>query len=190
MAQTYHMPHLEKVIDLSRKSFSIPKDADNIRLFHGTSSVFLPEIIKKGLVNSHTSHNMIDSGDWASEPGLVYLGHQYRCLYEYANRTVNKKGGALVLVEVEVPINDRLIEDLEEIRGCFQNWRDCLEHFLICAYVGNLKPENTKRIHLFSRYARTRDMVTNNLEHYRSLDPEDFNESTLSQAMKELRHCA
>lgn len=103
-------------------------------------------------MNRATSHEGEYEGDWNALPHLVYLGHPRRCLYEYARRTARKKGGEAILIEVEVPVNNYLIEDFEETRGYYTDWKDCLEHFLICAHRGNLAQEQIHAVHFFGRF--------------------------------------
>jgi hypothetical protein len=129
---------------------------------------------------------MIDEGDWASEPNLVYLGHSYRCFFEYASRTVRKKGGQKILIEVEVPISWKLIDDFQETRGesKYRDWRDCLEHFLICAHEGNLMPENIVAVHFFNPFL----MPVNfgNVDHHKRIDIRDINSNLVQDTLNQL----
>jgi len=187
MSEAYQMPHIERVMCYSFRHFDIPEEVNRIRLFHGTSTVFLPKILDRGLVNCVTSGEMIDDGDWASEPCMVYLGHQYRCLCEYAARTVRKKGGERILVEVEIPVDSRIEEDREEIRGYFTNWKQSLEHFLICSYRGNLTPEHTRAIHFFAPWVGSvKHMQDGNPEFYKKVVAENFEDINIDEILKQL----
>ncbi len=76
-----------------------------IKLYHGTSTVYLPMIKKHGLIPRYNSKS-----NWKtkSRPDMIYLTSAYPI--HFAEHAINEHGGKPVVLEVEVDVN-RLYPD-------------------------------------------------------------------------------
>jgi len=121
-----------------------------IRLYHGTSSVFLESILEKGLLpRKYTGISNWDISefwiDLSSDPELVYLASTPEKARNIGSQAAEIHGGKPVVLEVRVS-SYNLFPDEDSgpaivLRG---DWRESLEVRGTCAYRGIIPPRNIR----------------------------------------------
>ncbi|HLC59509.1 MAG TPA: hypothetical protein VJH34_03215 [archaeon] len=101
----------------------IDTDSGSVRLYHGTSSVFLNQILDQGLlpglqtgVYNWDNQRHLYGDDFCSE-NCIYLTDNYDSAMVFGGQAVENSGGELVVFEVE--IDKRCLTPDKYVKGSF-----------------------------------------------------------------------
>lgn len=130
------------------------KKAELLELYHGTSTNFLPSIMKQGLIPSNESKNT--PYEFGSEIETKYKDCVYLALDELyaadmASQTTDKYGGAILVIGVEVD-SENLIADEDYTKGDenkINNWKESLYQWGSVAHKGAISPQSIKSLIIY-----------------------------------------
>lgn len=80
-------------------------------VYHGTSSVYLESILRKGLVAGEAESNYAKQG--IVHPDLVFFSSRIGEAVHHAETAFRQKGGIPVILELKIPDKDQIIADYD-----------------------------------------------------------------------------
>jgi hypothetical protein len=119
-------------------------------LFHGTTTKFRPQLLKKGLLPRSKTGRSSYEGKLESDPMRVYLTDIYAL--SFGINSVKKHGGNLMVARVPIE-PERLEPDTDFMEGGlhslkFTDGLECLRNTGCCSVVG---PVNPDRLYIFTK---------------------------------------
>ena len=119
-----------------------------IELYHGTTSVFLDDILLNGISPRGITGKSNYDGILLSDPENVYLAALTQALSASRNAVV-KHGGHKVLIKLARDVSTLLPDEdngvLEEGATKFRkprDWKESLEHLGTCAHKGRINSDD------------------------------------------------
>ena len=138
-----------------------------MKLYHGTSSVHLSEILKKGIVPRFMNDGNWE-GDLASHPERVYLTNAYG--FYFAGSAIKGKGEKMIVIEIDTDLleQDRLRPDEDALEQIFRK-KDGLSHLSLSERTKYYR-DSTEFDHLWEESL----IIIGNCSYQGTIDPSAF----------------
>lgn len=115
IVQTLKLKSVDYWEDVESTETTVPKKKilGNIPdiVYHGTSSIYLLSILRKGLVAGEAESNYAKQG--IIHPELIFFASRIGEAVHHAETTFRQKGGIPVILELKIPDKDQIIADYD-----------------------------------------------------------------------------
>lgn len=140
-----------------QKLYELSSGIEQIELYHGTSTVFLDDILSEGLKPRGLTGKSNYDGSLLSNPKYVYLAAMGQARGSSGN-ALSRWGGSTVLIRLIMDTSTLLPDEdgsvLEKGAERFRaatDWIESIEHSGTCAYEGIIAPEKFLEAIIYKR---------------------------------------